>query len=251
VRTDQLAVQLYTVRESLDTDLPKTLQQVAATGVDAVELAGLPPISTEELRDQLVRAGLRPIASHESLERIEANPDAVIARLQMLGLRRAVVPWLAPERRSSVEAARSTARQLRRIAEYFDVRGMRLGYHNHDFEFEPLEGTTLWQVLLDELPAGVELEIDLYWASIAGHDPVQLIRDLGSRVRLLHMKDMAPTTGREDLAPGDGVLDWPSIVSTATELGVEWYVIEQDNPGDAFVDIARARTFLRGLVDRD
>jgi len=250
VRTDQLAVQLYTVRESLEADIPKTLRRVAETGVDAVELAGLPPMSTEELRDQLVKAGLRPIASHESLERIEANPDAVITKLQMLGIRRAVVPWLAPERRSSVDAARTTARQLRRIAEYFDVRGMRLAYHNHDFEFEPLDGTTLWQILVDELPAIIELEIDLYWASIAGHDPVQLIRDLGSRVRMLHMKDMAPTTGREDLAPGDGVLDWPSIVSTATELGVDWYIIEQDNPTNAYLDITRARSFLLGLVDR-
>jgi sugar phosphate isomerase/epimerase len=65
------------------------------------------------------------------------------------------------------------------------------------------------------------------------------------------MKDMAPTTGREDLAPGDGVLDWRSIVTVATELGVDWYVIEQDNPTNAFVDITRARGFLLGLVDRD
>ena len=251
MRTDQLAVQLYTVRESLDADLPKTLRRVADTGIEAVELAGLPPLSTEELRDHLVQAGLRPIASHESLERIEANPDAVIAKLQMLGLRRAVVPWLAPERRSSLDAARRTARQLRRIAEYFDVRGMRLAYHNHDFEFEPLDGTTLWQVLVDELPASIELEIDVYWAAIAGRDPVELIRELGSRVRMLHMKDMAPTTGREDLPPGDGVLDWPSIVSTATELGVEWYIIEQDNPTNVYVDLARARSFLLGHVDRD
>jgi sugar phosphate isomerase/epimerase len=251
VRTDQLAVQLYTVRESLEADLPKTLRRVAETGVESVELAGLPPIAPEELRDHLARAGLRPIASHESLERIQSNPDAVIARLQMLGIRRAIVPWLAPEHRSSAESARRTARQLRRIAEYFDVRGMRLGYHNHDFEFEPLDGTTLWDILVEELPASIELELDLYWASIAGHDPVDLIRSLGRRVRLLHMKDMAPTTGREDLAPGDGVLDWPSIVTVATELGIDWYVIEQDNPTNAFVDITRARGFLLGLVDRD
>ena len=251
MRTDQLAVQLYTVRESLEADLPKTLRRVAETGVDAVELAGLPPIEPKELRDQLAKAGLRPIASHESLERIQSNPDAVIARLQLLGIRRAIVPWLAPEHRTSAEAARRTARQIRRLAEYFDVRGMRLGYHNHDFEFEPLDGTTLWQILVDELPASIELELDLYWASIAGHDPVELIRSMGSRVRLLHMKDMAPTTGREDRAPGDGVLDWPSIVTVATELGIDWYVIEQDNPTNAFVDITRARSFLLGLVDRD
>lgn len=251
MRTDQLAVQLYTVRESLEADLPATLRRVAESGVDAVELAGLPPIAPEVLRDHLAKAGLRPIASHESLERLEANPDAVIARLHTLGVRRAIIPWLRPELRSTVDAARQTAGELRRIAQYFDVRGMRLGYHNHDFEFAPLDGTTLWQVLVDELPASVELELDLYWASIAGRDPVELIKETGDRVRMLHLKDMAATTGREDLAPGDGVLDWPAIVTTATALGIDWYIIEQDNPGNPFVDIARARGFLLGLVDRD
>jgi sugar phosphate isomerase/epimerase len=251
VRTDQLAVQLYTVRESLEDDLPGTLRRVADTGVDAVELAGLPPVGAAELRDLLAKAGLRPIASHESLERLQANPDGVIARLQTLGIRRAIVPWLAPEHRSTVDAARRTARELRRIAGYLDVRGMRLGYHNHDFEFAPLDGTTLWQVLIDELPAGVELELDVYWASIAGRDPVELINSAAGRVRLVHLKDMAATTGREDLAPGDGVLDWPAIVEAATELGIDWYVIEQDNARNPFADIARARGFLLGLVDRD
>jgi sugar phosphate isomerase/epimerase len=251
VRTDQLAVQLYTVRESLETDVPATLRRVAESGVDSVELAGLPPMEPAALRDHLAKAGLRPVASHESLERLQANPDAVIARLHTLGVRRAVVPWLRPELRSTVEQSRRTVRELRRLAQYFDVRGMRLAYHNHDFEFAPLDGTTFWQVLMDELPADVEIELDVYWASIAGHDPVELIRQTGSRIRLLHMKDMAATTGREDLAPGDGVLDWPGIVKLATELGVDWYVIEQDNPRNPFVDIARARTFLLGLVDRD
>src|SRR5689334_16690495 len=100
VRTDQLALQLYTVRESLETDLPATLGRVADSGVEAVELAGLPPIEPEALRDALATAGLRPMASHESLERIQSNPDAVIARLHTLGIRRAVIPWLRPELRS-------------------------------------------------------------------------------------------------------------------------------------------------------
>jgi sugar phosphate isomerase/epimerase len=250
VRTDQLALQLYTVRESLEADLPATLGRVADSGVDAVELAGLPPIDAEALRDALAKAGLRPIASHESLERIQANPDAVIERLHTLGIRRAVIPWLRPELRSTPEVARRTAQELRRLAQYFDVRGMRLGYHNHDFEFAPLDGTTLWDVLMEELPAGVELELDLYWASIAGQDPVELIKTCGSRVRMLHLKDMAATPAREDLVPGDGVLDWTGIVTLATELGIDWYIIEQDNARNPFVDIARARNFLLGLVDR-
>jgi sugar phosphate isomerase/epimerase len=125
---------------------------------------------------------------------------------------------------------------------------MRLGYHNHDFEFAPLEGTTMWDVLLETLPQEVELELDVYWAAIAGRDPVALIRDLGARLRLLHMKDMAAGPGREDVVPGDGVLAWAEIVAAGTDGAVDWYVIEEDHPRDAIAELARGYSFLSGLA---
>lgn len=251
MQSDQLAVQLYTLRGLLAADLPGTLREVAQAGYRAVELAGLPPIEAEALRDLLDESGLRPMGSHESLERLRADPEAVLDRIAVLGCPRVIVPWLPDAERTTPEGAQALARELGRIGDVCRDRGLTLGYHNHAFEFEPLGGTTLWQVLLDELPAPIELELDVYWATVAGQDPVEVIRTGGERLRLLHMKDMAAGSDRGDVTPGDGILDWAAIITAGTERSVEWYVVEEDNPKDAIAEIARGRRYLTGLADGD
>jgi sugar phosphate isomerase/epimerase len=251
MRPDQIAVQLYTLRAETARDLPGTLRQVSAAGYRAVELAGLPPIEPEALRDLLANEQLRPVASHEGLESLRADPGAVLERLSVVGCPLVIVPWLPEAERTTPADVRRLASELGEIARVCADRGIRLGYHNHAFEFAPLNGTTVWDVLLDGLPPEVELEVDVYWAAIGGRDPVKLIHSTGKRVRLLHMKDIAAGPDRGDVAPGDGVLPWPAIVAAGTELDVAWYVIEEDNPKDAFAEIARGLTFLRGLASED
>jgi sugar phosphate isomerase/epimerase len=146
---------------------------------------------------------------------------------------------------------RRIATELGEIARACADRGIRLGYHNHAFEFAPLDGTSVWDVLLDGLSPGVELEVDVYWAAIGGRDPAEVIRAAGERVGLLHMKDVAAAPDRGDVTPGDGILPWEEIVAAATEQAVAWYVVEEDNPKDAFAEIARGRTFLNGLASGD
>lgn len=248
MRQNQIALQLYTVRELAAQDLPGTLRKVSEAGYRAVELAGLPTMAPEALRDLLDTEGLQPVASHEPLESLRLDLEAVLDRISVLGCPRVVVPWLPAAERSTPNGVRGLAHELGRIAEACASRGIRLGYHNHDFEFAALDGTTVWAVLLDELPPDIDLELDVYWAAIAGRDPVELIRGLDERLRLLHMKDMASGSGREDVAPGDGILSWPQIVEAGRDRGVEWYVVEQDNPRDAIAEITRGLGYLRGLA---
>lgn len=251
MRPDQIAVQLYTLRAETARDLPGTLRAISAAGYRAVELAGLPPIDARALRDLLAAEELRPVASHESLDSLRNGLDGVLDRLNVVGCPLVIVPWLPDAERTDVAGVRRLAVELGEIAGACADRGIRLGYHNHAFEFEPLDGTTVWDVLLDDLPAGVELEVDVYWAAIGGRDPVDVIRGAGDRVRLLHMKDMASGPDRGDLTPGDGTLPWPEIVAAGTQLGVEWYVVEEDNPKDAIAEIARGLTYLQGLATSD
>jgi sugar phosphate isomerase/epimerase len=251
MRTDQIAVQLYTLRAMAAVNLDDTLRGVAAAGYRAVELAGLPAIEAPDLRDRLDRNGLRPMGSHEGIEGLRADFDGVLERLGVVGCPRIVVPWLPETERETAEGARAFARELGELAARCADRGVRLGYHNHSFEFAPLGGTTVWQVLLDELPAGVDLELDVYWATVGGRDPVEVIRGSGGRVRLLHMKDLSAEPERGDVTPGDGILDWPSIVAAGTAADVGWYVVEEDNPRDVLAEIARGRTFLAGLAGAD
>lgn len=248
MRQDQIAVQLYTVRDLAATDLPGTLRKVSEAGCRAVELAGLPTIGSEALRDLLEAERLRPVASHESLETLRVDLAAVLGRMTVLGCARIVVPWLPDAERSNPAEVRRLAEELGRIADACASQDIRLGYHNHDFEFAALDGTTVWDVLLDELSPDVDLELDVYWATIAGRDPVELIRGLDERLRLLHMKDMAPGSGRGDVTPGDGILPWSEIVAAGTARGVEWYIVEEDNPRDAIAEITRGLGYLKGLA---
>jgi sugar phosphate isomerase/epimerase len=248
MRQHQIAVQLYTVRALAAEDLAGTLHAVSRAGYRAVELAGLPAIAAEALRDLLAAEELRPMASHESLESLRLDAGAVLDRMAVLACPRVVVPWLPATERATVGDVRRLARELGQIAQVAAARGIGLAYHNHDFEFAALEGTTVWDVLLDELAPEIELELDVYWASIGGRDPVELIRSLGARVRLLHMKDMAAGPGRGDVVPGDGILPWPEIVAAGTERDVDWFTVEEDNPRDAIAEITRGLEFLRALA---
>lgn len=250
MRSDQIALQLYTVRGFLADDLGGTLRQVAAAGYRAVELAGLPPTEAAELAALLLEHGLRPIASHEPLERLRSDPDGVARRLTALGCSRAIVPSLPAADHASPAAVTAVAAELGRIAGRLADAGIALGYHNHAFEFEAVDGTTTWDILRAALPAAVELEIDVYWASVGGMDPAAVIAAASGRVRLLHMKDRLDGPEPRDAPPGSGTLDWPAIVRAGREAGVEWYVVEQDEPRDPIRDIAAGAAFLRTMADQ-
>jgi len=248
VRHDQIALQLYTVRRLAADDLAGSLSAVAAAGYRAVELAGLPETTPGDLALLLDEAGLRVVASHEGIERLRADVAAVADRLAEVGCPRVIVPWMPEEDRRTADDVGRFAAELGGYAEVFADRGMRLGYHNHAFEFEPLDGTTAWQVLRAELPPQVELELDVYWAAVGGRDPVAEIHANPERIRLLHMKDMAAGAEPRDAPAGGGTLPFGDIVDAARSTGVEWFVAEQDEPVDALDDIVRAFRYLDGLA---
>jgi sugar phosphate isomerase/epimerase len=248
MRLDQIALQLYTVRTLAAADLAGTLRAVAAAGYRSVELAGLPEIEPDALRRLLDKAGLRPVASHEAIQRLRERPDAVADRLVTIGCPRVIVPWMPEEDRGTADDVRRFAAELGALAWSLGDRGIRLGYHNHAFEFAPLEGTTAWDVLLAELPAEVEIELDVYWASVGGRDPVAEIRATADRVRLLHMKDRASGPEPRDTPAGEGTLAFPQIVEAGRAAGVEWYVVELDDPREPLTDIAIAGRYLASLA---
>ncbi len=248
MRQDQIALQLYTLRELAAVELPGTLGSVAAAGYRAVELAGLPAMEPVELAGLLGNAGLRAVAAHESIERLRQDPLAVADELAELGCPRVVVPWMPDDDRRTADDVRRFAGELGVLAGTFSERGIRLGYHNHDFEFGTLGSTTIWDALLAELPPEVEIELDVYWAAVGGSDPVAEIRDNSDRVRLLHMKDRAPGPEPMDAPVGEGTLPFPQIVDAARAAGVEWYIVEQDEPRNPLEDIGRSLHYLETLA---
>lgn len=209
----------------------------------------MPETAPGELARLLGETGLRVAAAHEGIAGMRADAGAIVARLTEVGCSRVVVPSMPEVDRRTVDDVRRFAAELGGFARTFAEKSIRLGYHNHAHEFEPLEGTTPWDVLLAELPPEVELELDVYWLAVAGRDPETEIRATADRVRLLHLKDRDPGTDWHDAPAGEGTLRFPQIVEAGRAVGVEWYIVEQDDPRRPLDDITRSLRYLELLAE--
>ena len=248
MRKDQIALQLYTVRQHTARDMLGTLRQVAAMGYRAVEFAGYGGVPLPELRAALDEYGVAAFGAHTPFAAFDADPERVIAELHTLGCQFAVIPSLPPEYRESAERVRGLVDTFNRWGERCRAAGLQFGYHNHAFEFAPLGDTTLFDLLTATDPALVALELDAFWAQRAGVDPVALLERHGGRIALLHVKDLAAGPEGADAPVGEGTMAWDRILPAADAAGVRWYVVEQDHPRDPLNDVRRSYENLARLA---
>jgi sugar phosphate isomerase/epimerase len=170
----------------------------------------------------------------------------VLTDMQTLGCQYVVVPWSGEMYRGSTVQVRELVNLLNSYGQRFADAGLRLAYHNHQFEFAPLDGSTMWELLAAETdPALVDLELDVFWAEVGGFDPIDLIGRYSARLPLLHLKDRAHGPDNTDLPVGAGVLPWERILAAADAAGVQWGIVEQDHPGDPLDDIRRSFHYLQ------
>lgn len=248
MREDQISLQLYTVREHTARDMPGTLRLLAEIGYTAVETAGFGGLTPQDFRGVMDDLGLRASGAHVPLDAWDSDPASVIADMHAIGSSHAIVPIAPPERRGDEESIQRLAEDFNRWAELCRSEGITFSYHNHDFEFARPGETTMWDVLVRETdPALVHFELDLYWIKYGGSDPETVLRSVGDRVSLVHLKDMAPDDTRSDLPVGEGTMPWPDLLKTADELGVEWFVAEQDNPRNAMEDVEISLRTMQNL----
>jgi sugar phosphate isomerase/epimerase len=235
----QIGLQLYSVREPLAAEFIGGLEKVAEIGYEHVEFAGFGDLSPRTIADALQRLDIRAAGAHVPAKVFD-NPEAIIDDIVAIGAANATMPGLPESMRSSLEDWKESARSLEEVAKAFSDNGLTFGYHNHAFEFDSQNG---FEIILRDTRI-LKFQLDVFWAAKAGKDPVSLIRLLGGRLQSLHCKDLAPD-GR-DVEVGDGVLDWPAILSAAASAGVTMLIVEMDNPrGDAFES---AENSLLGLT---
>jgi sugar phosphate isomerase/epimerase len=249
MRQDQISLQLYTVREETTHDMPATLRRISEIGYPAVEFAGFGGLSAEDLRNILDDLGLRASGAHIPFDSWETDPDAVITDMHALECAHAILPMAPPEQHRDGATVATLAGSLNRWGELCNQEGVTFSYHNHDFEFAPLHGTTMWEVLVGETdPELVYFELDLYWVRYGGADPETLLSDLGDRIPLVHLKDMASDEQRSDLPVGEGTMPWNRLLEAADAARVQWYVAEQDNPRNALEDVRISLQSMRELA---
>jgi sugar phosphate isomerase/epimerase len=243
----RLAVQLYTLRDALQHDLDGTLAALAAAGAKDVELAGFYDRTPAEMRAALEAAGLVAISGHVPLEAFESAPERVVESARTVGTETVVVPSVpAPSTPAEADALVERIRSAHGVAR---DAGLGFAYHNHDFEFRPLEdGSDLWSRIF---AAGLPHEPDVGWLMVAGRDPIAVLGELEGRCPLVHAKDVRRTADGtwEDVIAGDGDADWPAIARAAQAAGASHLVVELDNPSEHPVDdVALSLAALRDAL---
>ena len=231
-------VQLYTLRNQMQESVEQTLNKVASAGYRQVEFAGFYGHSAAEVRAMLDRNGLTAPASHFPLEAMETDFAAVIRQAKALGSRYVVLAWLDQSRRSA-EDYRNLVQKLNDWGRQCREAGLRLAYHNHDFEFEQAAGFIPYQLLLQNTdPTLVYFEMDLYWMHKAGQDPLAYFERHPGRFPLWHLKDASSEGAMEDV--GRGVIDFPGLLQHAEKAGLEYGFVERDDAAAPYDSILRS-----------
>jgi sugar phosphate isomerase/epimerase len=260
-----IGLQLWTVRNQLDQDLPGTLRSIRAAGYTQIELMRMLDARAVVAPARDLGLGITSAFIDWSwLAQPGADSPADLARTitlgRELGLKYLVFGYLGKGARETVAQMKGHAAAANAFGRQCRDAGIQLCYHHHSFEFAPLEGghTTGWAVFVKELdPQLVQFEIDVFWAAIAGHDPVRLLRCLSGRVAQVHLKDLkagTPVNWDEGIVPPDafrelgrGCLDLRQILAACAETGVTQCHVEQDHSPDPLASITTSLNFLRQL----
>jgi len=254
-----VGVQLYTVRSILPKKPEETLRAIEAIGYREVEATY---DNLDKIWPALKATPLKPVSVHLNERAIMKGTDDDVAHMidgaKGHGFSYAVFPWINPPDRGGLDKMKALAEKLNKTGEKCKAAGMTFCYHNHAFEFEPIEGTTRFQILLDTLDKNlVGFELDCFWASVAGQDPAALLQKLSGRVHLVHLKDKPqgfPVRYNENVPAstfkevGHGSLDWPGILRAAESVGVSHYFVEQDaTPGDPLESLRQSFAYISKL----
>lgn len=224
--TTPISLQLYTVRDLLAQDFEGTVRKVADLGYVGVETANLfgnSPASAAKLFREL---GLTVSSAHSPLP-LGENKQEVIDTMEALDCKRLIVAWQPPEKYKSVDGIKSICDTLNEGAAVARAYGIQVGYHNHWFEYEPVENRIPVDVMLEHLDPEVFFEVDVYWVQTAGQDPAEVIRRLGLRAPLLHVKDGPCQIEKPMTALGEGLVDIPGVVAAGAG-STKWLVVELD-----------------------
>jgi sugar phosphate isomerase/epimerase len=246
-RLSRIGLQLYTVRDLMKKDVAGTLAAVAGAGYTEVEFAGYFDKSPADIRALLDRHGLTAPSVHTGDIAPEAWAKALDAA-HVVGHKFIVVPWIPEERRKTLDDWKRVAADFNRVAATAQAAGLQFAYHNHDFEFPLVEGQVPYDVLLAETdPKLVQLEIDLYWITKGGQDPLAYFARWPGRVPLVHVKDSLGAPDYKMVDVGAGTIDWKRIFARSQQAGIQHYFVEHDQPADPLASIKASCDYLKRL----
>ena len=249
---------VYTVQQEWDKDPIGVLEKIKAMGYEGVEIGldfeeGL----FNEIKDKLKELKMEAVGAHIGLDDTISKTDFYFKRMRELDMKYLGIPWLPGECIPGGGKYERTKAKIRYMAERCRLEGITYHYHNHNFEFEKINGVCKQDILLQDIPE-LRTQLDVCWCAVGGQDPAAYIRHYGHRTPVLHMKDFSvrgnvsgaklfDLLGQNDSAEaektrkevdfkfqpvGMGQVDFPSVFQAASEVGVKWMGVEQDDSPD-------------------
>jgi len=252
VNANMIGIQMYTVRDQLQTDFEGTVEKIAKIGYKNLEFAGYNNRTPEQVRALLDRVGAVSRSSHIGAQLLRQDAAAQIKAAKTIGQGYITIP--------SYNFGKDLAGWRKGVAEFNQWgamcrdAGIKLAYHNHNREFAPLEGTSGYDVLVKETdPKLVDFELDLYWARFADQDPLALFAKYPGRFAMWHVKDMVDPQGTKAMtAVGQGTIDFPKIFAQASKSGMRYFFVEHDSaaqyPGGSLASLQTSVTNLKRML---
>ncbi len=271
----KIGLQLYSIRDDMAKDFEGTLKKVKEMGYDVVEFAGYYGHDADEIKALLDKYDLECISVHQKYEPFLEDEEAMIEFQKKLGIKYSIIPWMSRDKQADTEAFPKTIEEIKSVAKALSKIGVKMGYHNHEFEFETKDGEFLLDLFYKEFtPDEMFLQVDTCWCKYAGYEPAEYIKKYNGKIPVLHLKDftadktvkaamyaLIDENGNEGKAPsreengfkfkplGEGKQDFPPIIKAAEEIGVEYLIVEQDAHPDyePLESVRRSREYLKTL----
>ena len=240
-----IGLQLYSVRDDCARNLPAVLEAVAKMGYAAVEFAGYHGRNAGELRKMLDNLGLKCCGTHTGMDTLlgDALPKTIEFNLA-IGNKFLIVPWLPDQYRDSRAAWRKTAELFNELAAKVKPHGLRVGYHNHDIEFKPVEGVLPWDTFFGTAKPEVVMQVDTGNCLQGKGDPIACLKNYPGRATTVHLKEYAPANPKALV--GDGDVKWKEVFAICESIGgTEWYIVEYES--DAYPPLECVDRCLKNL----
>ncbi|MEM9481036.1 MAG: sugar phosphate isomerase/epimerase [Verrucomicrobiota bacterium] len=256
-----IGIQLYTLRNELKADTDGTIKAVVDAGYKQGEMYGFP--KSEDMVKAAQAHGLGLNSSHFEWQTVTSPSDEgfsdfkkIVEQANDIGLTHLVIPFLHNKDRETLDDYKRVAGNCNKAAAISKEAGIQLAYHNHAFEFEPKDGSTGFDVFVDEFSDDMKFEIDVFWVKVGNIEPAELIEELSGRVSQLHLKDLMdgvelpmfdklPKEAFQEL--GDGVIPMEPIIKVAKKAGVAHCHVEQDHSPDPLASIKQSLAYLKEL----
>ncbi|MBC6489872.1 sugar phosphate isomerase/epimerase family protein [Flavihumibacter stibioxidans] len=236
----RIGIQAYTFRNSFQHNIPATLDTIKQMGLTNLELYTLWGKTASEIKQLLDEKGMVCTSFGASYDDLVNKTDEVGMNATTLGASFVMVAWIPHKGPFNAEVAKQAAEDFNRAGKILKEKyGVTFCYHNHGYEFIPYEKGDLFDLIVSSTnPDWVSFELDLLWAQFPGVDPVKLLKKYGSRIKLMHVKDLRKgvkgdfsggTSTENDVMVGTGQVNFPAVMKAARKAGLVWLYIEDES----------------------